>query len=57
MITIGYVRILDTCIEAISRTRTCKAQGTIVIPVWKFAHFWPVFVRTEYTGVNLYQVV
>jgi hypothetical protein len=29
-------------IKAISHASTCKAQGTIIIPIWKSAHFWPV---------------
>ena len=27
-------------IKAINYAKTCKAQGTPIVPVWKSAHFW-----------------
>ena len=29
------------------------AKGTLIVPVWKLAHFWP-FALMEFTGVTLF---
>ena len=38
-----------TC-KVIKHMEICSAQGTLIVPLWKSAHFWPILCSDGFHG-------